>query len=447
MADTTEKEAKISIKVIVDNVYNRVVYAEADYTFVDILFSFMTLPMGTIVRLLRKHDDKMFEALGSLNNVYQSLEDFPECCLSTKKMQRFASIDDTKPVPYFGCRCSNCNDSSSGKLGRRNSVLATDPYEYFFGFPTFSCDGVFVSDIANFIITHDLCVEPYSSASSIRLLAELGITDMNHLEERSLEMSSSQFYPYYKSIIVSSYVQMLSFLNLALTTNCPFTHLVLSKINSVCSFVGSAQDNTFDQSCNLMKKEVSSTSKMHLQVSLQKSTGKLLFAEAEEDFVEFLFCILSIPLGTVVGTLMNGASSISCLNNIFKSISNMSVGRYLESQDIKDMLVKPHFGQEYSSKHQMFPLNVVPTPYKHQHTDQRLDEGYLKQSGLFIVTDDLTIYRSSSFSTFDMLKISKVSPEDIERCEVSIGLKEGLSMLKTSLRSCSTLTNSLDFQL
>ncbi|KAF5789072.1 hypothetical protein HanXRQr2_Chr09g0366551 [Helianthus annuus] len=49
----------------------RVVCAEADHSFVDILFSFMTLPVGTIVKMLGKHPDAKFEALGSLNNLYQ----------------------------------------------------------------------------------------------------------------------------------------------------------------------------------------------------------------------------------------------------------------------------------------------------------------------------------------------------------------------------------------
>ncbi|KAF5789093.1 hypothetical protein HanRHA438_Chr09g0377871 [Helianthus annuus] len=52
--------------------------------------------------------------------------------------------------------------------------------------------GVFVSDSATFIVTDDLCVEPYNMASSIRLLTDLGITDMSHLEERNLQMSSYQ---------------------------------------------------------------------------------------------------------------------------------------------------------------------------------------------------------------------------------------------------------------
>ncbi|MFS7965971.1 hypothetical protein Hanom_Chr09g00768371 [Helianthus anomalus] len=239
---------------------------------------------------------------------------------------------------------------------------------------------------------------------------------------------------------------MLYFLKLALSIKCPFTQLVFSKIYPLRCY-WKFENNTADP-CDLRTKEISASSKMLLEVSLQKSTGKLLFAEAKEDFVEFLFGFLSIPLGTVIGTLTNGASSYSCMDNILKSISNMSVGRYLKSQPIKDMLLKPHIGQKFSSKHQVFSLKAVPTvATDHGKKDPRIDGGFLKQSGMFMVTDDLTITPSSSFSTMDVLKKLKVQPEDIERYEVSIGLQEGLSMLKASLKSCSTLTKSLEHEL
>ncbi|KAJ0879717.1 hypothetical protein HanRHA438_Chr10g0454741 [Helianthus annuus] len=92
------------------------------------------------------------------------------------------------------------------------------------------------------------------------------------------------------------------------------------------------------------KYQASASSKMVLELSLQKSTGKLLFAEAKEDFVEFLFGFLWLPLGSIIGTLTKGASTSRCMDNILTSISNMSVGRHLKSQYIKDMLLKPHFG-------------------------------------------------------------------------------------------------------
>ncbi|XP_076939079.1 uncharacterized protein LOC143607564 [Bidens hawaiensis] len=373
MADMKMNEAKISIKVIVDKVKRRVLYAVADHTFVDILFSFIALPLGTIARILGKLDDKKFEVLGSL---------------------------------------------------------------------TIFCagGGVFVSNTATFVITDDLCVEPYTSASSIRLLTDFGVTDINHLEERNLDLSSHQ---------------VLQLLKMALSIDHPLTRLVFSEVqNSIRESVGSGQDISFDKS----------------------QLEKLLFADAKEDFVEFLFGFLSIPLGTVVGELMKGVSSVTCMNNIFKRISNMSVGRYLKSQDIKDMLLKPHIGQKFPSKHQNFTLSAIPPgSIKDEPNDPRVHGKLLKQCGTFVMTDDLTVTPLSSFSTIDILKKFKVLPEDIERYEVSTGLEEvspkhyfhsdfytvfhlclillmpiclqGLSMLKASLRSCFTLTTGLEHQL
>ncbi|KAK1418509.1 hypothetical protein QVD17_27654 [Tagetes erecta] len=432
MADTTAKEAKISMKVIVDKVKKRVVYAEADHTFVDILFSFLTLPMGTIVRLLGKHDDTELEVLGSLNNLYQSLKNFPECYLATEDSKFMLlnprslsyyhtknlklKIDDTEPMKYFGCRyhlCENVNkfmlcknvpgkDFSFRRCGSCNLMMELT-HVYWDSSYSFVSSGasVFVSDIETYIVTDDLCVEPYTSAISIRLLADFGITDMNHLEERSIEMSS---------------YQMLHFLKTALSIVYPLTYLVFSIIKyPVRELLGDGQDFTVDQ-CSLLKKDVSACSKMRLEVSLQKSTGRLLFAEAKEDFVEFLFGFLSIPLGTIIGTLMNGASSFSCMDNVYKSISNV------------------------------FPLKGVPARLSEQHKDPRIDGSLLKHNGMFMVTDDLKISPSNSSSTIDILKTLEVLPKDIERHEVSFGLKEGLIMLNASLDSCSTLTRSLEHQ-
>ncbi|XP_076919182.1 uncharacterized protein LOC143602839 [Bidens hawaiensis] len=200
---------------------------------------------------------------------------------------------------------------------------------------------------------------------------------------------------------------------------------------------------------DFMNKETFTSSKMLLDVSLQKSTGKLLFAEVEEDFVDFVFGFLSIPLGTVIGTLMNGASSIGCMDNILKSILNMSVGRYLKSQVIKDMLLKPHFGQEYSSLNQLFPVKGSDTTRVqfgfHFHlNDPRMNGVFLRQSGMFFVTDDLVIAPSSSHMAMNNMHKLNVSFDDVEKYEISIGLEEGLRMLKASLLSGSTLTNSLE---
>lgn len=45
---------KISMKLVIDTINNRMLFAEADKIFSDFLFSMFTLPDGTFTRLLQK---------------------------------------------------------------------------------------------------------------------------------------------------------------------------------------------------------------------------------------------------------------------------------------------------------------------------------------------------------------------------------------------------------
>jgi len=45
-------EATVELKLLIDKETNNVIFAEAGKDFVDILFSFLTLPLGTIARLI-----------------------------------------------------------------------------------------------------------------------------------------------------------------------------------------------------------------------------------------------------------------------------------------------------------------------------------------------------------------------------------------------------------
>ncbi|KAK1418510.1 hypothetical protein QVD17_27655 [Tagetes erecta] len=447
MASAAKKEAKIWVKAIVDKVKEKVVYVEADHTFVDILFSFITLPIGTVIRLLKNNeaDHELMQPLRSLKNLYQSLVDFPECFLATEECKHLLlnprsisydhctklkiKLDDTEPLNYFTCascaissfffvstcskaKCWKCGNLMSREVGYNKADVSSGG------------DGVFVSDIANFIVTDELCVMPYTSANSIHLLSKHGISDKSSLENIKLHMDCEQ---------------MLNLLRVALSFGSVFSYIVFHRKNLF--LLPSYRLGQTD----LMKKEQVLTSKIHLEVYMQTSTRKVLFAEAKEDFVDFLFGFLSIPLGTVIGKLLSEASFSGCIVNVFKSISKMSVGRYIKSQDIKDMLLKPHIGQQFSSKHQMFSLKGTPSHYEFlELKSSMIIGGLLKQSGMFIVTEELIITPASSCSTLDTLNDFKVSFKDVEKHEISIGLTEGLKILKASLSSRSILTDSLE---
>ncbi|XP_071740904.1 uncharacterized protein [Rutidosis leptorrhynchoides] len=280
MAATITNESKISIKVTVDKHKKKVVYAEADHSFVDVLFSFMTLPMGAIARLLNKQSDgKNGEVLKSLNNLYQSLLDLPDHIFMNEECKH--TILNPRSPTYRLCRKLKVNiDETSGgsknhfRWGRRqvdDNICVGDD--------------VFVSDAETYIVTDDLRVMPYTPGCCIQLLVDLGVKDAGHIE-------------------------IIDLLGLSLSCDSPLTFLVLYPSRDIII----SQQGIFDLCTSAEEKDEPN---LLFQVSLQKSTGKFLFAEGDGDFVSGF---LAISLGTVIGNFINGKTSLFCTDNIYKSI-------------------------------------------------------------------------------------------------------------------------------
>lgn len=94
-------------------------FAESDKEYVDVLFGFLTMPLGTIVRLLGKQSQ-----MGCLDELYKSVEDLNSEYFKTKackvmllKPLNAASshccrlkinIDDTNPMAVYVCKDTGC---------------------------------------------------------------------------------------------------------------------------------------------------------------------------------------------------------------------------------------------------------------------------------------------------------------------------------------------------
>lgn len=189
---------------------------------------------------------------------------------------------------------------------------------------------------------------------------------------------------------------------------------------------------------------------MKLKVTLRKSNSKLLFAEADGDFIDFLLGFLEIPLGTIIGKMFNGNSSFESLDNLFASISNLNVG-YIKSQVLKDALLQPQLSWSHVSHNQIFCVDVSKcsevlcrisesvnfakmTPYiVYRYGERcetlkfkipRVNGGLLKPPAKFMLMDDLVLTPMSSISTIALLNKLKVPLNDVEEYEVSIGIEE-----------------------
>ncbi|CAJ1802895.1 unnamed protein product [Sphenostylis stenocarpa] len=193
------QEATIPLRFWIDEEKNSVIVAEASGDFVDVLFSFLTLPLGTIIRLVSKNQPQQPLEIACINNLYQSVEKFntnvfwnricPQMLLSPRNpseasCQRLKlKVDDTVPTKYFVCEyCLKgidlllstfdgascyCGKLMSKEMKVQEESKKNGSWE----------NGVFVREDAMFLIFDDLRVLQSSPGNSVQQLHQLGYKD------------------------------------------------------------------------------------------------------------------------------------------------------------------------------------------------------------------------------------------------------------------------------
>ncbi|WJX82026.1 hypothetical protein P8452_64844 [Trifolium repens] len=448
-----EKVDKVTLKVMVDKERKKVLYAEAGKDFVDALFSFLTLPLGTTARLVAKESNSEAVKFGSISSLYQSVADLDEKYLWSKTCKEMLlkprnsmegycqqlklNIDDT-PIQYFGCE--NWEDCVGYKTGSNVSTLRNQKchcgklMNVGIGFTPSnslsSSENGFVKETATFIIQDDLCVMPNDLGKSLCLLQMNGINDIADIERKTLIISKKE---------------VIDLLKLSLISKTPLTDFIFKKEQ----FIGNSNP-TFLSEIRFGKRLPSEVHKqMAVKLLVRKSNRKILFAIAEEDFADFLFSFLTFPLGGVL-LMLEGFSSLSCIDILYKSVIEMNPDRCLRSQELKTSLCMPKFFPTFDVKNQILPIGTIV--FNNNSSNRLLNfvdpkstvsGGFSRGPLTIMVTDDLVVTPISSFDAVSYLERMKVPLNDVEEMVINVGLKEGLSILKASLTSTSALTNGL----
>ncbi|KAL5711074.1 hypothetical protein ACHQM5_021569 [Ranunculus cassubicifolius] len=217
--------SKLSIKLLVDKKANRVLFAEAGKDFVDFLFSLLSLPVGSVIRLLTK--SKM---VGCIGNLYESVKTLDETYILQPKInknllltpkpaagatlnvplltQNDSSVQTTETY-YYSCNSQNNNDYVYGSgnsirhfyvsndsnsicpscgrkmttqltfVGSKNQPVTTS---------SSSTDKGYVKGVVTYMVMDDLTVMPMSTISSITLLNKFNIENVGLLEERMVDL-------------------------------------------------------------------------------------------------------------------------------------------------------------------------------------------------------------------------------------------------------------------
>ncbi|XP_044335981.1 uncharacterized protein [Triticum aestivum] len=238
----------LSMKLLVDTKARRVLFAEASKDVVDFLFSILSLPVGTAVKLLGKGS-----MVGSVGSLYASVEKLdgtyvqpgaakdallhpavPSPAVSNKSSLLLGSPPppassiraQPQPTTFFGCnsQCRSRNydyDSvyvyDEGECGRQQ-LSCSGCRSYMTDKRGTAC-GVagkgFVQGIVTYTVMDDLTVTPMSSISSIALLNTFGVKDLGALQEKTVQLGYNEGLDILKASLQSKTVLTDVFLKLS----------------------------------------------------------------------------------------------------------------------------------------------------------------------------------------------------------------------------------------
>ncbi|KAM1756905.1 hypothetical protein TB2_038531 [Malus domestica] len=457
-----QSQNSFSLKAMVHKDSNRVLFVESDNYFVDVLFSFLTMPMGTIVRLSDSHLPPM--RVGCMNNLYASVENIDLQLLNTEECRAMLlhprnaaesllrclklKIDDSEPMHYL---CDN-----------QCCAFYRNSFSYYASVPCCGCGklmdlgvnflvkggrvgGVFVDGLDKFIISDDLQVMlPFTSEFS-SYLSKCGVVDLNDIEELTFNVGVDE---------------VVSLLLGSLVLKTPFTETLLKpKPESQLVDINKARDQKISIISKVARGTNDTKTNVVVNLIVSKSTKRVCYAEAGADFVNLLFSFLAVPLGFILKQMADDSSWTGCIDNLYKSVEDID-GKYLKSIDHRTMLLNPKLAQGFSYANYPFGIEeaTIYTPIKSAtpifvdpkspyHEGGCVDEcvvgcvdGFLKGPVMFMVTDNLIVRPLSPTFGLSILKQLNVPITDIEVQTVNLGKVEAVCLLVAALCFDSPLT-------
>ncbi|KAK1373699.1 putative DNA polymerase zeta catalytic subunit [Heracleum sosnowskyi] len=188
-----------------------------------------------------------------------------------------------------------------------------------------------------------------------------------------------------------------------------------------------------------------------LKLLVDNSTEKVIFAEAGKDFVDFLFGLLEIPLGSLLNLLAKESMCESwSLSKVYESVNELG-NEYLQPDQTKKSLLNPDMpfsntkGTPLMQQlgYQKSQSSSSSNYYGSSRRDDRKEvDGYVKESVTYMISDDLTVKPVSSISTISL--INSLGVKDIGTLEekiVDIDMKKALELVRTSFGSSTVLTD------
>ncbi|KAL6624817.1 hypothetical protein ACP70R_032138 [Stipagrostis hirtigluma subsp. patula] len=227
-------------------------------------------------------------------------------------------------------------------------------------------------------------------------------------------------------------------------------------------------------------------SKISLRLLVDAKTKKVLFAEAGKEFVDFVFSLLTLPIGAVV-KLISAGTMHGSIGRLYQSVDHIAASYLLPGKDKSDLLQpkvlhpdapellllqggKAGDGASPLPKFKLYTCAgycatatveakaACPQCRQAMATEVAFvlpsaagagqggaageSGGYVKGLVTYMVTDGLEVTPMSAISSITLINRFSVG-KDMELAEklVSVGMDEGLALLKAALRSDTVLSD------
>ncbi|CAH2066511.1 unnamed protein product [Thlaspi arvense] len=436
---------KFRLKLLIDEKRNKVVLAEANQDFADVLISLLTLPMGRIAKLLGNHKT----VLGCYKNLNRSVSDMGFghfeteackimllCLKSTKGIHcknLKLNMGDTTPTRFLTCpklfengSCSRRTYSnfygSRCSCGALMSAEILVPEEEQVGEVIGNNeDGVFVNSRSSFIITDDLKVTSNSTGGITKVLNDLGYVGFSDLRETLLDVGFGEVRNLLGCLFTSEDPLTCAFLRETYTTR---KHEWLSP--PAPNLLRYLFERLTGRVCSV-------------KVFVRKLDREILYAECNEDFVDSLLSFLALPLELACSLPYWDVLGI-CAEVLVEELLPKVVNFLIIIFAVTTICSIMYTNQECDGE----IVTLSPNdPKVEPGASSGCGSGFMKKSTKFVVSNDLVITPMSSSSIIGLLKKMQVDISDLQDYQLSISKAELISILKASLISSSALTIGL----
>ncbi|XP_020196430.1 uncharacterized protein [Aegilops tauschii subsp. strangulata] len=410
---SSDGEPTVAVKLFIDKEKKKVLFAESNKDFVDVLFSFLTLPLGTIVRLFDKQSQ-----VGCLDELYKSVEVLGPDHFQTKACKAML----LSPLNAAAIRCNRLKVKVVDKNLMYRCKNTSCGHSTFSSVPDAICSCGHV-----FIVTDDLQVAPASTRVMFSLIEKYGIPEKVNIQEKVLQLNSAKMIGLFRRALLTKQVLTGLYFDVAIPPNAA----------DMCVL----PDNMF-------AKQALETDPKFKAIKIRLVHAKddsVLYAEVGQDFVDIVFGILTTPLGTMLKTFTE-LPRIGCIGSIYKSVV-ASV-----KQECQGLLLSPNLAPFFGCSSNVLQVEelvrrclwIGSTCCIELNPKSTSDRAYIKGGPMnFMVTDDLQVRPFCLINTLEFLRASKIPKDKLVEKELTLNKTQVMKLVGPAFGTSKALSSVL----